>query len=118
MSSQPREIATIGHNSIGAAVAQPLGVAAKRAPDARAHARSEPALYEKLFEARRRLVEADLGEGVATPTWGAQRAGSPAGMKNPAGCGLRDASERDDGRGANAPQAVMRSSAGDGSRST
>ena len=31
----------------------------------------EPQLLEKLFAVRRRLVEADLGEGIATPHWGA-----------------------------------------------
>ena len=33
--------------------------------------RAEPALIEKLLEVRRRLVEADLGEGIATAQWGA-----------------------------------------------
>ena len=36
-----------------------------------AYARDEPALIEKLLEVRRRLVEADLGEGIATPFWAA-----------------------------------------------
>jgi hypothetical protein len=29
-------------------------------------------LIEKLLEVRRRLVEADLGSGIATPHWGAE----------------------------------------------
>ncbi|MGO4872293.1 MAG: hypothetical protein ACLPGW_17085 [Roseiarcus sp.] len=62
-------IVTISQNSIGNAITELLGVVVKRAPDADAYARDEPALLEKLFEARRRLVEADLGEGVATPSW-------------------------------------------------
>ena len=62
-------IVTISQNSIGNAITELLGVVVKRAPDADAYAKDEPALLEKLFEARRRLVEADLGEGVATPSW-------------------------------------------------
>jgi hypothetical protein len=64
-------IVTISQNSIGNAITELLGVVVKRAPDADAYARDEPALIEKLLEVRRRLVEADLGEGIATPYWGA-----------------------------------------------
>ena len=46
-----------------------LGLVVKRAPDADAYARAEPALIESLLEARRRMVAADLGEGIATPYW-------------------------------------------------
>ena len=48
-----------------------LGVVVKRTPDAEAYGRAEPALIEQLLEVRRRLVEADLGEGIATAQWGA-----------------------------------------------
>ena len=65
-------IVTISQNSIGNAITELLGVVVKRTPDADAYARAEPALLEKLLEVRRRLVEADLGEGVATPSWPAQ----------------------------------------------
>ena len=65
-------IVTISQNSIGNAITELLGVVVKRTPDADAYARAEPALIEKLLEARKRLVEADLGEGIATPHWGAQ----------------------------------------------
>ena len=41
----------------------------QRRPDAEAYGRAEPALIEKLLEVRRRLVEADLGSGIATPYW-------------------------------------------------
>ena len=41
----------------------------KRVPDAAAYGEPDPALLEKLLEVRRRLVAADLGEGVATPGW-------------------------------------------------
>jgi hypothetical protein len=40
--------------------------------DADAYARAEPQLIEQLLELRRRFVEADLGEGIATPYWPAQ----------------------------------------------
>ncbi|MFN3593818.1 MAG: hypothetical protein ACK4TK_03920 [Thiobacillaceae bacterium] len=64
-------IVTISQNSIGNAITELLGVVVRRVPDAEAYARAEPALLERLFEVRRRLVEADLGEGIATPHWGA-----------------------------------------------
>ncbi|MEK6662493.1 MAG: hypothetical protein AABY73_01380 [Pseudomonadota bacterium] len=62
-------IVTISQNSIGNAITELLGVVVKRTPDAEAYGRDEPALIEKLLEVRRRLVEADLGEGIATPHW-------------------------------------------------
>ncbi len=65
-------IVTISQNSIGNAITELLGVVVKRVPDADAYGASEPALIEKLLEVRRRLVEADLGTGVATPQWGAE----------------------------------------------
>ncbi len=64
-------IVTISQNSIGNAITELLGVVVKRAPDADAYGQAEPALIEKLLEARRRLVEADLGVGIATPYWSA-----------------------------------------------
>ena len=64
-------IVTISQNSIGNAITELLGVVVKRVPDADAYGRAEPALIEKLLEVRRRLVEADLGTGIATPYWGA-----------------------------------------------
>jgi hypothetical protein len=63
-------IITISQNSIGNAITELLGVVVRRIPDAGAYGRAEPALIEKLLEVRRRLVEADLGEGIATPYWG------------------------------------------------
>ncbi len=62
-------IVTISQNSIGNAITELLGVVVKRVPDAEAYARAEPALIERLLAARQRLVEADLGEGIATPSW-------------------------------------------------
>ena len=62
-------IVTISQNSIGNAITELLGVVVKRTPDAEAYARSEPALIDKLLEVRRRMVEADLGEGIGTPYW-------------------------------------------------
>ena len=62
-------IVTISQNSIGNAITELLGVVVKRVPDEEAYASFEPALVEQLLEVRRRLVEADLGEGIATPHW-------------------------------------------------
>ncbi|MDP1654249.1 MAG: hypothetical protein Q8L56_16170 [Rhodocyclaceae bacterium] len=64
-------IVTISQNSIGNAITELLGVVVKRTPDADGYGRAEPTLIEQLLEVRRRLVEADLGEGIATPHWGA-----------------------------------------------
>jgi len=62
-------IVTISQNSIGNAITELLGVVVNRVPDAEAYARHEPALIAHLLEVRRRLVEADLGEGIATAYW-------------------------------------------------
>ena len=67
-----RLIVTISQNSIGNAITELLGVVVKRVPDADAYGRAEPALIEKLLEVRRRLVEDDLGSGIATPYWAAE----------------------------------------------
>ncbi|MFA5082467.1 MAG: hypothetical protein WC474_07995 [Hydrogenophilaceae bacterium] len=64
-------IVTISQNSIGNAITELLGVVVKRTPDADAYGAAEPALIKKLLEVRRRLVEADLGTGIATPYWDA-----------------------------------------------
>jgi len=66
-----RLIVTISQNSIGNAITELLGVVVKRVPDADAYAKAEPALLERLLEVRRRLMEADLGEGIATDYWAA-----------------------------------------------
>jgi len=62
-------IVTISQNSIGNAITELLGVVVKRVPDAAAYEAAEPALLEKLLEVRSRLIEADLGEGIATQYW-------------------------------------------------
>ena len=64
-----RLLVTISQNSIGNAITELLGVVVKRVPDAAGYAASEPALIEQLLEVRARLVEADLGEGIATAYW-------------------------------------------------
>ncbi len=69
---QGRLIVTISQNSIGNAITELLGVVVKRVPDAEAYEKAEPELVEKLLEVRRRLIWADLGEGIATPHWGAE----------------------------------------------
>jgi len=62
-------LVTISQNSIGNAITELLGVVVKRVPDAEGYARFEPQLLERLLEVRRRLAEADLGEGIATAHW-------------------------------------------------
>jgi hypothetical protein len=64
-----RLLVTISQNSIGNAITELLGVVVRRVPDAEAYERFEPRLIEKLLSVRRRLIEADLGEGVATSHW-------------------------------------------------
>jgi hypothetical protein len=64
-------IVTISQNSIGNAITELLGVVVKRVPDAEAYGRFEPALIERLLEVRARLIQADLGEGIATEQWAA-----------------------------------------------
>ncbi|MCK9388806.1 MAG: hypothetical protein M0Q22_10510 [Sulfuritalea sp.] len=66
-----RLIVTISQNSIGNAITEMLGVVVRRTPDAEAYGAAEPALIARLLEVRRRLVEADLGEAIATPYWDA-----------------------------------------------
>jgi len=63
-------IVTISQNSIGNAITELLGVVVKREPDADAYAATEPALLEHLLEVRKRLIAADLGDGIATEHWG------------------------------------------------
>jgi len=65
-------VVTISQNSIGNAITELLGVVVNRTPDAEAYEQSEPKLIERLLEVRRRLIEADLGEGIATEHWGAE----------------------------------------------
>ena len=62
-------IVTISQNSIGNAITELLGVVVNRKPDAEAYAKFEPALIARLLEVRRRLIEADLGGGIATEYW-------------------------------------------------
>lgn len=64
-----RLVVTISQNSIGNAITELLGVVVKRVPDADAYGCAEPALIEKLLEVRDRLIEADLGRGISTPSW-------------------------------------------------
>ena len=64
-------IVTISQNSIGNAITELLGVVVNRTPDAEAYEKAEPALISKLLEVRARLIEADLGHGIATDYWDA-----------------------------------------------
>ena len=67
-----RLVVTISQNSIGNAITELLGVVVKRTPDADAYGQLEPALLEKLLAVRQRLIDADLGEGIATDYWPAE----------------------------------------------
>jgi len=62
-------LVTISQNSIGNAITELLGVVVKRVPDATAYEAFERQLIERLLEARARLIEADLGGGIATDYW-------------------------------------------------
>lgn len=62
-------IVTISQNSIGNAITELLGVVVNRVADAKAYEQHEPRLIERLLEVRRRLIEADLGDGIATDYW-------------------------------------------------
>lgn len=65
-------VVTISQNSIGNAITELLGVVVNRTPDAEAYEKAEPALLDKLLQVRRRLVDADLGEAIATKSWGTE----------------------------------------------
>ena len=62
-------IVTISQNSIGNAITEVLGVVVNHVADAEAYSRLEPKLIERLLEVRRRLIEADLGDGISTDYW-------------------------------------------------
>lgn len=64
-------IVTISQNSIGNAITELLGVVVKRKPDAAAYESAEPELIKHLLEVRKRLINADLGEPIATDYWSA-----------------------------------------------
>ncbi|MCG8426097.1 MAG: hypothetical protein MI754_01920 [Chromatiales bacterium] len=66
---QGKLIVTISQNSIGNAITELLGVVVNRTPDAAAYEYSEPVLIERLRTVRQRLIEADLGDGIATEYW-------------------------------------------------
>jgi len=64
-------VVTISQNSIGNAITELLGVVVKRLPDAKAYEKKEAALLGRLLEVRRRLIDLDLGWGIATDRWAA-----------------------------------------------
>lgn len=66
---QGKLIVTISQNSIGNAITELLGVVVRRVPDAEAYEKTEEALIEKLLEVRQRLINADLGDPIATNFW-------------------------------------------------
>jgi len=64
-------IVTISQNSIGNAITELLGVVVSRVPDSEAYEKFESKLIDKLLTVRSRLIEADLGQGIATEHWAA-----------------------------------------------
>ncbi|TCS60572.1 hypothetical protein [Varunaivibrio sulfuroxidans] len=66
-----RFIVTISQNSIGNAITELLGIVVSRIADEEAYARAEPALMEKLFKVRDRLVTVGVGEAINSGGWGA-----------------------------------------------
>lgn len=66
---QGQLVVTISQNSVGNAITELLGVVVKRVPNAEAYARAEPALVDKLRQVCSRLIEADLGRGIANQRW-------------------------------------------------
>ena len=62
-------IVTISQNSIGNAITELLGVVVKRTPNADKYEQAEPGLIERLLAVRKRLVDADLGQGIETAYW-------------------------------------------------
>ncbi len=64
-----RLIVTISQNSVGNAITELLGIVVKRQEDEAAYAAAEPALVGRLLEARDKLIEANIGEVIAAPSW-------------------------------------------------
>ncbi|RKZ38026.1 MAG: hypothetical protein DRQ49_15245 [Gammaproteobacteria bacterium] len=64
-----RLIVTISQNSVGNAITELLGIVVKRKEDEATYAAVEPGLVTRLLEAREKLVEANLGEVIAAPSW-------------------------------------------------
>ncbi|MDM8567165.1 hypothetical protein QUF74_16125 [Candidatus Halobeggiatoa sp. HSG11] len=64
-----RLIVTISQNSVGNAITELLGIVVKREENEEAYAAAEPALVGRLLEVRERLIDANLGEIIAAPSW-------------------------------------------------
>nr|VFJ58705.1 MAG: hypothetical protein BECKFM1743C_GA0114222_102327 [Candidatus Kentron sp. FM]VFJ59553.1 MAG: hypothetical protein BECKFM1743A_GA0114220_102403 [Candidatus Kentron sp. FM]VFK14810.1 MAG: hypothetical protein BECKFM1743B_GA0114221_103411 [Candidatus Kentron sp. FM] len=64
-----RLIVTISQNSVGNAITELLGIVVKRRQDEAAYTAAEPALVGRLLAAREKLMEANLGEPIAAPSW-------------------------------------------------
>ena len=64
-----RLIVTISQNSVGNAITELLGIVVKREENEEAYAAAEPGLITRLLEARERLINANLGEVIAAPSW-------------------------------------------------
>jgi hypothetical protein len=62
-------IVTISQNAVGNAITELLGIVVKRVEDDAAYSRTEQGLVEQLLELRNRLVWANLGEPLSTPSW-------------------------------------------------
>lgn len=64
-----RLIVTISQNSVGNAITELLGLVINRVEDNEGYSKREPALVERLLEARDRLIAANLGEAISGPCW-------------------------------------------------
>ncbi len=68
-----RLVVTISQNSVGNAITELLGIVVQRQKNPLAYAEIEEALVNRLLDARERLIEANLGEPIATPHWPGNR---------------------------------------------
>ncbi len=58
---------------MGNAITELLGIVVKREKNPLAYQAIEEDLVNRLLDARERLIEADLGEPIATPHWPGNR---------------------------------------------
>lgn len=68
-----RLVVTISQNSVGNAITELLGIVVKRQKNPLAYAEIEEALVNRLLDARERLIDANLGEPIATRHWPGNR---------------------------------------------
>ena len=64
-----RLVVTISQNSVGNAITELLGIVVRRVNNPIAYQKIEPALVNRLLDVRERLIAANLGEPISTPSW-------------------------------------------------